>query len=83
MGNLKCSVIVRVLRPTLGDDADVLDLSLLADQLLGFSGAQVTARFRGARGLVRADDQPPRQRHLEATARRIAPPPDAISCCAR
>ncbi|WP_170595673.1 AAA family ATPase [Ruegeria arenilitoris] len=70
------TALVRILRLALGDDADRLDLSPLADQLLGLSGAQVTALVRDARGLARAEGQPLQQRHLEAAARRIVPPPD-------
>ena len=77
MGNPDRAALVRILRLALGDDADGFDLSPLADQLLGLSGAQVTALVRDARGLARAEGQPLRQRHLEAASRRIAPPPDA------
>ncbi len=77
MGNPDRAALVRILRLALGDDADGLDLSPLADQLLGLSGAQVTALVRDARGLARAAGHPLQQRHLEAAARRIAPPPDA------
>ncbi|EEX08374.1 AAA ATPase, central domain protein [Ruegeria lacuscaerulensis ITI-1157] len=76
MGNPDRAALVRILRLALGDDADDLNLSPLADQLLGLSGAQVTALVRDARGLARAAGHPLQQRHLEAAARRIAPPPD-------
>lgn len=77
MDNPDRAALVRILRLALGDEADGLDLSPLADQLLGLSGAQVTALVRDARGLARAEGQPLQQRHLETAARRIAPPPDA------
>lgn len=52
-------------------DANAMRLDPIADQLLGSSGAQVTALVREARGLARAEQSPLNQQHLETAAARI------------
>ena len=67
------NAILRMLRLGLGDDAETLKLDHIADQLLGVSGAQVSAFVREARGLARAACIPLRLCHLATAAARISP----------
>lgn len=57
-------------------NAGGLNLCLIADQLLGKTGAVAEAVVRDALGRARADAVPVNQAHLEAAADRIAPKPD-------
>ena len=65
--------IQRILELALGEDVQGMDLARIADQLLGSSGAQVTALVREARGLARAEHSPLDQSHLEAATSRVCP----------
>lgn len=67
------SSALQILMLALGDDATDMSLSPIADQLLGASGAQITALVREARGLARSDQCSVGQKHLEAAASRICP----------
>lgn len=67
------TAVLRILKRALGEDAETLTLHPITDQLLGASGAQVTAFVREARGLARAARMPLQQSHLAAAAARICP----------
>ncbi|RPE72194.1 peptidase M41-like protein [Pacificibacter maritimus] len=77
IANPDMASVLKILNLALGNDAKDMSLSPIADQLLGASGAQVTAVVREARGLARADKIPLSQSHLEAAASRIYPALDA------
>ena len=67
------SSALKILKLALGDDATDMSLSPIADQLLGSSGAQITALVREARGLARAEHKQLAQAHVEVVAARICP----------
>lgn len=67
------SAIIQLLDLTLSHDATRMSLPPIADQLLGVSGAQITAVVREARGLARAEHKQLAQAHLEAVATRVFP----------
>jgi cell division protease FtsH len=67
------SSALQILKLALGDDATDMSLSPIADQLLGSSGAHITALVRDARGLARSDQCSLGQKHLEAAASRVCP----------
>jgi DNA polymerase III delta prime subunit len=69
--------VLQILTHALGPDAKAMQLYSIADQILGSSGALITALVREARGLARADKIPLSQSHLEAAASRIYPALDA------
>jgi len=64
--------ILEILRLHLKEATD-LPTHPIADQLLGASGAKVTAVVRDARGLARAARKPLDQRHLQTAADRVCP----------
>lgn len=66
--------LVEILAAKLGpENANRLDLSSLADRLLGLSGAVAEAVVRDALGRARADRTPVRQEYLDSAADQIAP----------
>ncbi|MBT8155150.1 AAA family ATPase [Epibacterium ulvae] len=65
--------VLQILTHALGPDAKAMQLSPIADQILGSSGAQITALVREARGLARAQKCRLQQSQLEAAASRICP----------
>ncbi|MEP0961037.1 MAG: AAA family ATPase [Roseobacter sp.] len=65
--------VLQILRHVLGPDAKAMQLDPVADQILGSSGAQITALLREARGLARSELCPLNQSHLEAVASPISP----------
>ena len=67
------AAVLEILKQALGPDSDTLQLAPIADQILGTSGAQITAIVREARGLARAAMVPLDQTHLETAASGICP----------
>ncbi len=65
--------IVRILEHAIGQASRTFDLTSIADQLLGSSGAAVTTLVREARGLARGKNEQLKQSHLETAANRISP----------
>ena len=80
LSNPERSSILEILDLELGNDAKGASKAPIADQLLGSSGAQVTALVREARGLARVEQRPLNQSHLEAVAARVCPalPPNVL-----
>ncbi|MFT7107700.1 MAG: hypothetical protein ACJAVT_002227, partial [Yoonia sp.] len=65
--------VLQILTHALGSDANAMQLDPIADQILGSSGALITALVREARGLARTEQCPLKQIHLEAAASNICP----------
>jgi len=65
--------VLQILTHALSPDANAMQLDPIADQILGSSGAQITALVREARGLARSEQYPLNQSHLEAVATGICP----------
>lgn len=67
------SSVLKILKLALGEDAKDNHLDPIADQILGVSGAQITALVRDARGLARSEQCPLNQSHLDTAAANICP----------
>lgn len=65
--------VLQILTHALGPDTKAMQLDPIADQIIGSSGAQITALVLEARGLARSEQCPLNQGHLEAAASRICP----------
>ena len=67
-GSPDLASIVRIIEHAVGKSTRPLNLRPIADQLLGSSGAVVTAMVRQARGMARRERKTLEQCHLEAAA---------------